>query len=180
MIISSPNHCWCCHTQQCTAFPTGTSEPPSRSQFLPYHHLPRKLKSSQKGAGFSLCCCYLTAAGIQTILRMAFPRTQASSFSFVLCSQINRKNSRSRSTTLLEKLFTPATQTSKPCQNRHWNMITWVPRWRTFPALTMVAEKGRQRPALPSPMEPTACLTGCYLIAYTFTSPLFHELSELL
>lgn len=179
MIISSPNHCWC-HTQQCTAFPTGTSEPPSRSQFLPYHHLPRKLKSSQKGAGFSLCCCYLTAAGIQTILRMAFPRTQASSFSFVLCSQINRKNSRSRSTTLLEKLFTPATQTSKPCQNRHWNMITWVPRWRKFPALTMVAEKGRQRPVFPSPMEPTACLTGCYLTAYTFTSPLFHELSELL
>lgn len=178
MIISSPNRCWCCHTQQHTAFPTGTSQPPSCSQFLSYHHLPRKLKSSQKGAGFWLYCCYLTAAGIQTTLRMAFPRTQVSSFSFVLCSQINRENSGSRSTMFLENLFTPATQTSKPCQNRHWNMITWVPRWRKFPALTMAAEKGKQRPALPSPMEPTAHLSGCYLIAYTFTSPLFHQLNE--
>lgn len=44
MIISSPNHCWCCHTLQHTAFPMGTSQPPSWNQFLFYHHLPRKLK----------------------------------------------------------------------------------------------------------------------------------------
>lgn len=82
MIITSPNHFWCCHTQQHTAFPTGRSQSPSCFQSLCYHHLPRKLKSSQKAAGIWSYCCYLTAAGIQAILRMASPRTQVSFFFF--------------------------------------------------------------------------------------------------
>lgn len=177
MIISSPNHCWCCHTEQHTAFPTGTSQPPSCPQFLPYHHLPRKLNPPKRELDFDCTVVVWLLKEYKQSWGRHFPEYKFPLF-LVLCSQINGKRSGSRSTVLLENLFTPATKISKPCQNRHWNMITWVPRWRKFPAVTMAAEKGRPRAALPSPMEPTACLSGYYLITYTFKSPLFHQLNE--
>lgn len=149
------------------------------TQFLSYHHLPRKLKSSQEGAGFWLYCCYLTAAvaGIQAILRgQHFPEHRFPPFSFALCSQISRlsidgKSIGSSSAMLSENLFTPATQTSKPCQNRHQTMITWLPRWRKKISSSNngCSRRGRQWPALPSMLGTAVCLSGCSYVSYTST-----------
>lgn len=173
MIINSPNHCWCCHTQQHTAFPTGRSWPPSCSQFLCYHHLPRKLKSSQKGGLLLFGCCRNTSNPEDGI-------SQNTSFLFFLLV--------SASKSMVRALEAGQQYSWEAVHPSHINLKTLSKQTLEYDHLgakvkkisssTMAAEKGRQRPALPSPMESTASLSGCYLITYTFKSPLFHQLNE--
>lgn len=143
MIISSPNYCWCCHTLQHTAFPTGTSHLPgpnfcSTTTCLESENPPKRELDFDHTVVIWLLEEYKQSWGWHLPEhKFLLPLLLSAPKSMATTPEAGQQCS--------WRTYSP--QPHKP-QNRYCN-ITWVPRWRKFPVATMVARKGKTKTSPP-------------------------------